>query len=172
MNKTENKPADKFHQPGCRCCSGHTEKLANDMTRRKFIQMTGTGALGTVALPALSWAELATDRPAEKYTHQRQPLVVKPVFTYEIPERKEQTSWRSWGGIQTEKDANEEISRIQEELKTLSTQADFPISFLPVSAVRTIEDLNKIEDLKSPDMYLVYPAGGGMNMFDFLNKTG
>jgi hypothetical protein len=98
--------------------------------------------------------------------------VVKPVFTYEIPERKEQTSWRSWGGIQTEKDANEEISRIQEELKTLSTQADFPVSFLPVSAVRTIEDLNKIEDLKSPDMYLVYPAGGGMDMFDFLNKTG
>jgi len=27
---------------------------------------------------------------------QRQPLVVKPVFTYEIPRRREQTSWRNW----------------------------------------------------------------------------
>jgi hypothetical protein len=172
MERSEYNTPGNLHKPGCHCCGGSPEILPNDMTRRKFIQMTGTGALGTLALPGLSWTELVASRSVDKYSPMRQPLVVKPVFTYEIPERRKQTSWRSWGGIQTEKDAREEIRRIQEELKALSSQADFPVSFLPVSGVRTIEDLNKVEDLKSPDMYLVYPAGGGMDMFEFLNKTG
>jgi uncharacterized protein (DUF779 family) len=172
MDKQKTNQAELIHQPGCCCCGGHSEKQPNDMTRRKFIQITGTGALGTMALSGLSWSDLVAGPQAEKYKPRRQPLVVKPVFTYEIPERREQTSWRSWGGIQTEKDAAEEINHIQGELNTLSSQADFPVSFLPISGVRTIEDLNKIEDLKSPDIYLVYPAGGGMNMFDFLNKMG
>jgi hypothetical protein len=172
MERSEYNTPGNLHKPGCHCCGGNPEMLPNDMTRRKFIQITGTGALGTVALSGLSWTELVASRPVDNYSPERQPLVVKPVFTYEIPERREQTSWRSWGGIQTELNASEEINRIREELKTLSAQADFPVSFLPVSGVRTVEDLDRIEDLKSPDMYLVYPAGGGMNIFEFLNKTG
>jgi hypothetical protein len=172
MNRIDNDLSDNFHQPECHCCGSSHGNQPNEMSRRKFVQLTGTGALGTVALSGLSWAELINYSPADKYAPKRSTLVVKPVFIYEIPERRAQTSWRSWGGIQTEKDANEEISRIQEELKTLSSQADFPISFLPVSGVRTLDDLSKIEDLKAADMYIVYPAGGGSNMFDFLNKTG
>ena len=172
MNRTDNNLTHNFHQPDCNCCGSSHENQPNEMSRRKFVQLTGTGALGTVALSGLSWAELVKDSPAGKYDPKRSPLIVKPVFTYEIPERREQTSWRSWGGIQTEKGANEEIVSIQGELKTLSSQADFPVSFLPVSGVRTLDDLSKIEDLKAADMYLIYPAGGGSNMFDFLNKTG
>jgi hypothetical protein len=172
MNRTDNNHTDNLHEQGCHCCGGTYLKLPNEMSRRKFVQLTGTGTIGTVALSGLSWAELLADKPAEKYSPQRKPLVVKPVLTYEVPVRREQTSWRSWGGIQTEKDANEEIVRIQGELKTLSSQADFPVSFLPVSGVRSLENLSKIEDLKTADMYLIYPAGGGSNMFDFLNKTG
>jgi len=171
-NKSENTFSDNYSKSGCHCCGGNPGKMPDEMTRRKFIRLTGTGTLGTVAFSGLTWSELVATRPDEKYNPQRQALVVKPVFTYEIPERREQTSWRSWGGVQTEKDARDEIIHIQEELKTIKDQADFPVSFLPVSGVRTIEDLNKIDDLKSPDMFLVYPAGGGMNMFDFLNKTG
>lgn len=172
MNRTDNNITDNFNQPGCHCCGSSHENQPNEMSRRKFVQLTGTGALGTVALSGLSWAELVKDSPADKYAPKRSPLVVKPVFTYEIPERRAQTSWRSWGGIQTEKGANDEIVRIQGELKKLSSQADFPVSFLPVSGVRTLDDLSKIEDLKTADMYLIYPAGGGSNLFDFLNKTG
>ena len=169
---TENDLAGNFHQPGSHCCGGIHGILPDEMSRRKFVRLTGTSALGTVALSGLSWNELVAGQPEDKYSPQRKPLVVKPVLTYEIPVRREKTSWRNWGGIQTEKDANEEIVRIQEELKTLSSQADFPVSFLPVSGVRTLDDLSKIEDLKTADMYLIYPAGGGSNMFDFLNKTG
>jgi hypothetical protein len=172
MKRTDYNLTGQSHQEGCHCCSSYNEAQPNEMSRRKFVQLTGTGALGTVALSGLSWAELVAGQPADKYSPRRKSLVVKPVLTYEIPIRREQTSWRSWGGIQTEKDANEEISRIQGELKTLSSQADFPVSFLPVSGVQSLDNLSKIEDLKTADMYLLYPAGGGSNIFDFLNKTG
>jgi len=172
MKRTDNNLTDNLHEPGCHCCGGNYVKLPNEMSRRKFVQLTGTGTIGTVALSGLSWAELLAEKPAEKYSPQRKPLVVKPVLTYEVPIRREQTSWRNWGGIQTEKDANEEIARIREELKSISSRADFPVTFLPVIGVRTVDDLSRMEDLMTPDMFLIYPAGGGMNMFDFLNKTG
>jgi hypothetical protein len=172
MKRTENNFSDNFLQTGCHCCGGHQGRVPGEMTRRKFIQLTGTGALGTVALSGLSWAELTTGQTGDKYAARRQPLVIKPVLTYEIPQRKKQTSWRNWGGIQTENDVREEIARIQEELKTLGSRADFPVSFLPVSGVRSAEQLSKIEDLDSSDMFLIYPAGGGSKMFDLLNKKG
>lgn len=134
--------------------------------------MTGTGALGTVALSGLSWSALIADQTGEEYKPQRQPLVVKPILTYEVPTRRDKTSWRSWGGIQTEQNAVVEVARIQGELKALNSRADFPVSFLPVSSARSIQDLNNIKDLESADMFLIYAAGGGMNMFDVLNKMG
>jgi len=170
MNKTRNiKPFYK-HPSNCHCCGGYNSIVPGEITRRKFIQMTGTGALGTVALSGLSWAEFGTGQNNYNYNTGRIPLVVKPVFTYEIPERRPQTSWRNWGGIQTEHDAREEIVRIQKELQTLGSGADFPVSFLPVSGVRSVEELDMLDDLDSSDMFLIYPAGGGSNMFDLLNR--
>jgi hypothetical protein len=134
--------------------------------------VTGTSALGAVALPGLSWASLVASQTDEKFTLQRKPLIVKPLLTYEVPAPRKQTSWRSWGGIQTEKDAAAEITRIEAELKTIHSKADFPVSFLPVTGVRTIQQLNSIKDLESADLFLIYAAGGGMNMFDVLNNTG
>ncbi len=172
MSRTDNDYTENVHQQHCHCCGGNQSIESDEMTRRKFIRLTGTGALGTVALSGISWTELIMTQTGGRNIAQRQPLVVKPVFTYEIPRRREQTSWRNWGGIQTENDAREEIARIRKELGALSSRADFPVSFLPVSAVRSVEELGKIEDLNSPDMFLIYPAGGGSNMFDFLAKTG
>ena len=81
MNRTDNNLTDNFHQPDCHCCGSSHENQANEMSRRKFVQLTGTGALGTVALSGLSWAELVKDSPAGKYDPKRSPLIVKPVFT-------------------------------------------------------------------------------------------
>jgi hypothetical protein len=172
MNRTDNNLSDNFHQPECHCCGGNNGIMPDEISRRKFIQMTGKGALGTVALSGLSWPVISGWQTGEKTFNQRRPLVVKPVFTYEVPEHRPQTSWRSWGGIQTEKEAVEETARIQEELKILKSRADFPVSFLPVSSVRAAQDLDKVGDLGSADLFLVYPAGGGMDNFDTLNKMG
>jgi len=172
MKITGNHSSDNFNQPGCHCCGGSHGKVSDGMSRREFVRLTGTGTLGTVALPGLSWAELVSGRQAARSAPGRKPLVVKPVLTYEIPVRREKTSWRAWGGIQTEKDAAEEIARIQSDIKAINAQADFPVTFLPVSGVRSVAELGKLADLDAPDLFLIYPAGGGSNMFDFLGKTG
>jgi len=87
---------------------------------------------------------------------------VKPVFTYATPQRKSQTSWRPWGGIQTQEDADKEIQRIRGELEKIRAGADFPVKFLPVAAVKTPDDVKKLKDVASADAILVYAAGGSV----------
>ncbi len=174
MNPT--KPEDKFsenpHPANCSCCNGNHGITTTEMSRRNFVKITGTGALGTVALSGLSWSALAAPQNRDRTVKPRKTLIVKPVFTYEIPSRRNQTSWRNWGGIQTEKDAADEIARIRGELDILKSKADFPVSFLPVSSVRKIQDLSTIGDLKTADMFIIYAAGGGMDTFSALNNMG
>jgi L-fucose isomerase-like protein len=157
---------------GCGCCHSSTGASANDITRRQFVRVTGTGAIGTLAIPGLSWSALMAEKTFEEYKAIRQPLVVKPILTYEIPVQRDQTSWRAWGGIQTEKDVAEEIRRIGSELKSLAGKADFPVDFLPISGVRNNKVIGDIKDLQTADAFIVYAAGGGSNMFDTLNKMG
>lgn len=172
MNKTNRKFSGDLHSTVCSCCSGNRGKISEEISRRNFVRVTGTGALGAVALPALSWAALISEQTGEKYTIQRQPLIVKPILTYEIPSRRDQTSWRNWGGIQTEKDASEEVTRIQVELNTLKSLADFPVTFLPITSIRKSQEIKAIGDLESADLFLIYAAGGGMDSFDLLNSMG
>jgi len=160
------------NEAGCSCCSGHHDPVSNEISRRKFVQVTGTSALGTVAISGLSWTALASIQAGEKNEIRRSALVVKPILTYDIPTRRDQTSWRAWGGIQSEKDTDKELLRIQDELGTLQSKADFPLEFLPVSRVRKTPDLSSITDLQTADLFLVYAAGGGMDIFDSLNLMG
>lgn len=172
MNKSKNEFMGVQHTPGCSCCGGHYDEAANDMTRRKFMKVAGTGALGAVTLPGISWAALVAEQKGERIQPQRRKLVVKPVLTCEVPVRRNQTSWRSWGGIQTDRDVIAEIARINEELKALASRADFPVSFLPIAGVRKKEDLDNMDDMGSADLILVYAAGGSQNIFDTIHKTG
>lgn len=157
---------------GCSCCNGHHAGQHGEMTRRKFVRVTGAGAVGTAAFPGLSWNLPGRDQEKAGVRPDRKPLVVKPVLSYDIPMPRDKTSWRSWGGVQTAKAAAEEVSRIERELRDLVAKADFPVSFLPVSPVKASNEINDITDLGSADLLLVYAAGGGMDRFDMLNKTG
>jgi hypothetical protein len=172
MTNPANESMSIDHGTGCSCCSGKTNEFSKEISRRKFVQVTGTSALGAVALSGLSWSVLASVQPGNKIEIKRKALVVKPIFTADIPTRRDQTSWRPWGGIQTEEDAEKEILNINEELKSLKSKADFPIEFLPVSRVSKTSDLNTIADLKPADLFLVYAASAGMDIFDSLNKMG
>ena len=145
---------------------------AQNISRRRFVQVAGTAALSTAAISGLSWTTLGSKSAREKLPFQRQSLIVKPVLTFEIPERKDQTSWRSWGGIQTEENAGQEAEKIREELKTLQDRADFPLNFLPVAKVRSAQDVSHISDLESADAIIIYAAGGWMDNFDALGKAG
>ena len=154
------------------CCPAHDHKDApgNSISRRKFIKVAGGTTLSVAALSGLSWSVLANKGMKEQYGLVRQALVVKPILVYSTPEYKPQTSWRSWGGIQTDEDAREEISRIKGELGKLRSAADFPVDFLPAAAIKGPKDVDGIPDLDSADTFLVYAAGGWMDTFDALHK--
>ena len=76
------------HSEGCSCCGGHYDKVSNEISRRKFVQVTGTSALGAVTMSGLSWAALSSIQTDEKNKMSRNRLVVKPIFTFEIPTRR------------------------------------------------------------------------------------
>ncbi len=96
-------------------------------------------------------------------------LKVKPILTYETPERKEAISWRSWGGIQTKEDLSEEVNRINKELSKLSSKIEFPHKILPLTPVK---DKIDNEEINSSDVLLVYAAGGGVNLLEKLTSYG
>jgi hypothetical protein len=154
------------------CCPSHglDSQNSNDMDRREFIKVAGSSTLSVVALSGLSWRALAGSDFEEHTGIIRRALVVKPILVYSTPEYRYQTSWRSWGGIQTEQDAAEEISRIKGELDKLQKEADFPVMFLPVAGIRGSGEIDGISDLASADVLLVYAAGGWMDTFDSLHK--
>jgi len=143
---------------------------SDHISRRKFIKMAGGSTLSVAALSGLSWSVLSGQNLVEQSGIIRRPLVVKPILVYSTPEHKHQSSWRPWGGIQTEKDAAEEITRIKGEQSKLQASADFPLEFLPVSGIKSTGDIKGIGDLESADVFLVYAAGGWMDTFDALHK--
>ncbi len=127
-------------------------------------------ALGGMALTGLSWSALAADQPELPQAPKRRPLVVKPVFLWNTYRPSPQTSWRAWGGIQTQQDADKEVVRIKDDLDKLAASADFPVKFLPVAAVHNASEVSKHADVASADVVLVYAAGGWVEGLEKLGK--
>ena len=84
-------------------------------------------------------------------------LQVKPILLYGVYEKREQTSWRPWGGIQSEADADCEITRIKDELLELQNKAEFQLRIQPLSKTKTVEDIESLDI--DADVILVYAAG-------------
>jgi len=170
---TDHKSAPSFGtKPRCCPCEERSGPSGNSVSRRDFLKGAGMTALGSVAAGGLAWPLLAGGTGTLDEPFRLSPLKVKPILTYEIPQRRPQTSWRSWGGIATEADARGEVARIREELAALAKKADFPVDFLPVSTIRQAADLAAVRDIGDADVLLVYAAGGWMDVFAALDKTG
>jgi len=165
-NRDDHTPALKPHC--CPCCD-HSP-TSDGITRRGFLGGVGGAALGGVALSGLSWSVLSAAEAEIPAATPRRPLVVKPIFTYSIPRRRTGRSWRNWGGIQTQQQADEEVARIRRELDQLTANADFPVKFLPVAAVRNAGELAGAGDLATADVFLVYAAGAWMDVFNAIAK--
>ena len=151
-------------RPRCCPCGGL-------VSRRDLLKAGGT-ALGGLALGGCAWSALRAVAAEAPPPPARQSLVVKPIFSHDLPKRQEKTSWRNWGGIETQAQANEEVGRIQKELDALRAAADFPVTFLPVAAIRGAADVAKIADRDTADAILFYPAGGWFDIFDAVLKSG
>ncbi len=161
----------KVH-PRCCPCADKPDSSGTSFTRRDFLKGAGVTALGSVAAGGLSWPLFAGHAETAEEIWRASPLKVKPILVHSIPTRGFQTSWRNWGGIETAADARAEVARIEGELAALTKKAEFPLNFLPVAAVRQAADLSAIGDIGAADAFLVYAAGGWMDVFDALDKTG
>ncbi|MBN2295343.1 MAG: hypothetical protein JXM70_23130 [Pirellulales bacterium] len=154
-------------QPHCCPCCDHSEESQGDrggVSRRGFI-----GGVSGIAMAGLSWSALSaaqvkqsSGEPSAEPAPPRKTLVVKPIFVYSVYQRRPQTSWRPWGGIQTQADADKEVKNITAELKALESRADFPVKFQNVAAVQDQKAVAALKADTSPDVYLIYAAGGSM----------
>ena len=169
MGRSNGPRAPRF-QPHCCPRQAGQSAGSNALSRRTFLKGMGAATLSGMALSGLSWPLLSaedTDGPLLS----RIPLKVKPILVYSTPERRHQRSWRSWGGIQTQRDADEEIVRIKGELKKIQNDADFPVEFLSIARARRAEDLAAVKDLASSHVLLIYAAGGWLDVFRELDKA-
>ena len=138
------------------------------VSRRSFMGALG----GAAALTGLSWKLLRAAEPGVAPAPGRRPLAVKPFFVYTTYRRRHQSSWRSWGGIQTQDDVNQEVGRINGELKKLAADADFPVEFLPLASVRSDAQVAKVADAAKADAMLIYAANGSSRCFDAIARLG
>lgn len=148
-------PADHTHS----CCGG-------GFSRRELF--TVSAGAGLAAAPAVAWTRPA---PAERQGPIRLPLKVQPILVYETFQRKEQTSWRPWGGLMNEQDVEAEKSRIGGELQQMKAAADFPVEILPLAAVRTADEAAAIAK-GNYDAALMYAASGPLQAYEAMNVPG
>jgi len=135
---------------------------SNGMNRREFMGMSVAGFAGgilgvsagaTAAAPSTGWDP---DRPL---IVTGKALRVQPILMYRVAQRREATSWKSWGGVQDDRSAAEESRRITDELRALSEKAGFPVEILPVARVRSPEEAARVHD-GDCDCVIVYAATG------------
>lgn len=137
----------------------------NCISRREFVGLTTAGIAGGIlglGGPVFAQSNEAWD-PDKPMIKVGRSLKVQPVLMYRIAERREATSWKSWGDVQTEQAAIQEAERISNELKSLSSSADFPLEVLPIVKVKSEAQALKVHN-NDYDVVIVYPATGSGDM--------
>ncbi len=138
------------------------------LSRRKFLA-AGSLAVASFALEPSAEKVLP---PSPDFRLGGRSLVVKPILTYSVYHRAEARSWRNWGGIETESDADKELTRIKDELQHLRTNSDFPVRFLEPSKVASPSQVANLTDIDKADALLVYAAGAWVDTFQALVDKG
>jgi len=142
--------------------SDSTEKGAGAISRRGFLDgLGGTAALGSVTAQAVAGQSLPHGAA----------LRVQPVLAWQLPKRREFSSWRPYGGLATRDDVDREARRIQDELKRLASSAEFPVEILPVSLVGSAAEAAAVK-AGDGDMFLVCASGGPIEWLETLAASG
>jgi len=134
-----------------------------NLSRRQFVWLTSCAiGGGCIGLPSSFAAQNETEgwNPKKPFFLPGKKLKVQPVFMYSLPTRREQTSWKSWGGVQTEPAVTEECARINAELKRLAKRAEFGLEILPLAKVTTADAAQRLLGGEW-DVTLVYACTGG-----------
>jgi hypothetical protein len=141
------------------CCNRH-------LNRREFLELT---AVSTAAVGIGGFSQLLAGKNIEGWNPDKplfkigEKLKVQPILMYTVSLPKKQRSYKSWGGIQTDETAGQEVARITQELKVLADNSDFPIQILPIVKVKTVQAANEVHN-RDYDVVIVYAARGGGNL--------
>lgn len=160
-----------------RHCDGEHHPFVR-LTRREFVEL-GMGALASAALVGYANAEVSSQQSAlgelAKYDSMRGvlPLTVQPVLVYSLPRRpiRPRSSWRHWGGLETDGDVQKELSQIEAELSQLKRKCAFPVDILPIVTVRNADEAKGLKDSKA-DVLLTYAAGCWVDVYEALAGLG
>jgi hypothetical protein len=134
------------------------------LNRREFVGLTtaslagGAFGLGTAPATAVSAQEWDPNRPP---VCTGRALVVQPILMYAVAQRREATSWKSWGGVQTDEAAAGEAENITRELSSLAAQADFPMKTLPVAKVKSAAEAARVHEGDYDAVVLHAATGSG-----------
>ncbi len=135
------------------------------LSRRQFLGATSGMMVGASLLPSLSALGASPEWPGDLWQPDRplytvaRPLRVLPVLMYRVAVPREQTSWKSWGGVQSDVAAAAEAERIAGELSGIAQQCGFPMEVLPVLRVKSPEEAAQITAVEH-DATVIYPATG------------
>jgi hypothetical protein len=153
----------------CRCCSqrGLHQSTGEDVTRRDFLAGVGSLSTGGVLAAAVRTGPAKAAAGPERQAAPAVGLKMQPVLTYSTPARRDATSWREWGGIQTDAAAAEEAGRIEGELAKLRSEADFPLEILPVIRVKDKDEAARAA-AGDQDGVIMYAAGGSVRSLEAL----
>jgi len=139
----------------------------NRMSRRQFVGLTTSGIAGALlgsATPARAGGKTVEWNPDKPYLVTGEHLRVQPVLMYAIHQRRESTSWRSWGTTSSHEAAADEVERISEELNALSAKAEYPLRILSLMKVASVEEAMRVH-ANDYDAIILYPATGSGSMF-------
>lgn len=161
MQHSKDKKDSQYYADSC-CSNLFSDMSTMGISRRNFLGgLAAVPAIGSLKLTAPSQAGAGLKKSVSPGTSlpPGKTLRIKPVLTYTIERRQEKTSWRGYGGIQSQANVSEEAKIIENELKILVSQADFPIEVVPVSLV---DDDQKADAAAGEDfdVLLLYAAGG------------
>jgi hypothetical protein len=132
----------------------------NRMSRRQFVGLTTTGVAGALlrsVTPLRAGARIEEWNPDKPFITTGKSLKVQPILMHTIHERRESTSWRSWGKTSSYPAAAEEAKRISVELTALSAKADFPLQMLPLIKAAGVEEARRAH-ANDYDAVIVYPV--------------
>jgi len=130
----------------------------DSINRRDFIALSAVGAAGVLGLGTRSPAQVGRDDwdPDKSLVRTGKPLTIQPILMYRVAEQRPMTSWKSWGGVQSDEAAAKEAATIARELSALdATMA----RVLPVASVTTVEQAARAHE-NDYDVVIVYAASG------------
>lgn len=143
--------------------------------RRGFLQASALGFGAAALCPWLREVAAAAGPAKPEGTPDMRlgsrDLVVLPVLMYSLPQRQPARSWRPWTGLQTPEAVEEEVARIDRELKGLVRSADFPMQVLPVAKVTSVEQAKALKDVQA-DALVLYAASAWLGEINALAGLG